>query len=319
MTQATAPGKTSVLLLKTKSTPRDGYEEYFTSFEDGTYVPTFVPVLEHKFNELALQQIMTWIEYGCFANSHKAQTLGVQYGGLIFTSQRAVEAFHTIVENLRTTEKEGGQLVSRVLPDNLPLYVVGPATAKSVRAIGLPCPVFGEETGNGEILAHFILDHYNQLAQAKLPDGTNRSLLFMVGEQRRDIIPKTLQSDCLEPARQIKVIETEVYVTGVMERFPDEFKDAIHPAVASGENQWVIVFSPTGCKAMLEGLHLLDPATGKAIPRRQDRTTFIATIGPTTRDYLRREFDVEPDVCAAKPSPEGMGQGILAFLALEKP
>ena len=41
----------------------------------------------------------------------------------------------------------------------------------------------------------------------------------------------------------------------------------------------------------------------------------IATIGPTTRDYLRREFGFEADVCAEVPSPEGIADGVKKFLA----
>jgi uroporphyrinogen-III synthase len=40
----------------------------------------------------------------------------------------------------------------------------------------------------------------------------------------------------------------------------------------------------------------------------------IATIGPTTRDHLINTFGFEPDVCAMKPSAEGVGDGIVAFL-----
>ena len=40
----------------------------------------------------------------------------------------------------------------------------------------------------------------------------------------------------------------------------------------------------------------------------------IVTIGPTTRDYLAERFGFEVDVCAAKPSPEGVGDGVDGFL-----
>ena len=38
--------------------------------------------------------------------------------------------------------------------------------------------------------------------------------------------------------------------------------------------------------------------------------THIATIGPTTRDFLKEEYDFEPDVTSPKPSPEGLSEGI---------
>jgi uroporphyrinogen-III synthase len=68
---------------------------------------------------------------------------------------------------------------------------------------------------------------------------------------------------------------------------------------------------------MLESLGLLDAETGKAKARctaADQRDILIATIGPTTRDYLRQEFGFTPDVCADKPSPEGIAEGIGAFL-----
>ena len=60
----------------------------------------------------------------------------------------------------------------------------------------------------------------------------------------------------------------------------------------------------------------LDSETGKvnAVEQPVSRSTYVATIGPTTRDFLRNCFGYEPDVCAEKPSPEGVEMGIRAFL-----
>ena len=93
-----------VLLLKTRSTPHDTYEEHFVSLDteqtlqEGTdashtseqlFFPTFVPVLEHRTYDDNLQKIKRLLVEGA---------LGEQYGGMIFTSQRAVEAFTKVVE-----------------------------------------------------------------------------------------------------------------------------------------------------------------------------------------------------------------------------
>jgi len=84
-----------VLLLKTKSTPNDGYEEQFSArFGSAEFEPVFVPVLEHKFfeNELTL--------VGNLLREKKiGRTAECKYGGMIFTSQRAVEAFARLVED----------------------------------------------------------------------------------------------------------------------------------------------------------------------------------------------------------------------------
>lgn len=90
-------GKIPMLLLKTKSTPHDGYEEYFSVVkgkdEKLCYEPTFVPVLEHRFQEEALGAVR-----GLLKNKEISKNAGARYGGLIFTSQRAVEAFARVVE-----------------------------------------------------------------------------------------------------------------------------------------------------------------------------------------------------------------------------
>lgn len=168
-------------------------------------------------------------------------------------------------------------------------------------------------------MAHYILDHYGKWYQdypSKPP------LLFLVGEQRRDIIPKTLMDPHLPKEKIIPIEELVVYGTGVMESFETDFTEVLKHS-EDREVRWVVVFSPTGCEAMLRVLGMLDPETGRVKTgergggcgvRRGRRKTYIATIGPTTRDYLRRTFGFEADVCAEKPSPEGVGKGIRKFM-----
>jgi uroporphyrinogen-III synthase len=91
MSTAKAVGQSiPVLLLKTKSIPNDGYEEHF--LESGVYDPVFVPVLEHKFDAEGLQAVN-----GLLARKLTTEDGDLKYGGMIFTSQRAVEAFAKIV------------------------------------------------------------------------------------------------------------------------------------------------------------------------------------------------------------------------------
>lgn len=172
--------------------------------------------------------------------------------------------------------------------------------------------MFGEHTGNGDILAQFILEHYGSWYSERTEEKS--ALLFLVGEQRRDIIPKTLMDPKLPRERRIEVEEIVVYGTGVMESFSKDFNRRLQDT-QSRKMVWIVVFSPTGCDAMLKGLDMLDESTGKAKPKHSSRTRFIATIGPTTRNYLRRTFDFEPDVCSEKPSPEGILEGIKQFIS----
>jgi uroporphyrinogen-III synthase len=298
-------GKTPILLLKTKSAPRDTYEELFMSLDNHRYAPVFVPVLEHRFKQDALDGVREHITSRGLVSKAKGGL--ATYGALIFTSQRAVEAFAEIVEELRHSQSHD---VDDLLPDSLPLYVVGPATARGLRSMNLKCPILGQETGNGEALAGYMLEHYNNL----YPGPGKPSILFLVGDKRRDIIPKTLQAEELGDERRCKVDELVIYETGEMQSFKADFSTIWRENTdANCERQWVVVFSPTGCQAMLESLGLLDVNTGRAKASSDQRNIQIVTIGPTTRDYLQDEFGFTPDVCAEKPSPEGIAEGIRVF------
>ncbi|OAX83139.1 hypothetical protein ACJ72_02498 [Emergomyces africanus] len=364
---SSAPAKTPIFLLKTKSTPHDGYEEYFSV--SGQYDPSFIPVLEHRFLEANLQRVRDLFVSG---------SIGKLYGGLIFTSQRAVEGFARVIMD------EVGQTASTKASESLLLYTVGPATYRSLNTLReshLPhSQLVGHDAGTGEKLAHIILDHYNANYDqshsnanpaddcANSTGGSGNSnklpLLFLIGEQHRDIIPKTLMADALPPERRIEVEELIVYETGVMESFEAMFAAALWDArrrrrrrcsriegdgsSVDGDDgnadervMWVVVFSPTGCEAMLRTLGVIPPgdegegrgtgdmstsANGEGEEKEKKtrrienalRDCYIATIGPTTRDHLRARYGVEPDVCAEIPSPEGVGEGIERFLLARK-
>jgi uroporphyrinogen-III synthase len=227
------------------------------------------------------------------------------------------------------------------------LYTVGPATSRSLttlRDTHLPhATIYGSDAGDGQKLALAILEHYNALYDGGVVDAgagappAKPPLLFLVGEQRRDIIPRTLMDESLSPAKQIQVDELVVYETGVMESFEGDFRAAVRAgqeyltlADGIGEERviWVVVFSPTGCDAMLRVLGLLSTSTefsaggARALvdgsASGTERRVFIATIGPTTRDHLVKNYGFQPDVCAEKPSPEGVGAGIEAFMRRRK-
>jgi uroporphyrinogen-III synthase len=91
---------TPILLLKTKSTPSDGYEEQF-SRDDGDvqFEPTFVPVLEHKLLDDGLSVMRELLQQKQISKNE-----GAKYGGMIFTSQRAVEAFARLVREGQGTQ-----------------------------------------------------------------------------------------------------------------------------------------------------------------------------------------------------------------------
>lgn len=216
----------------------------------------------------------------------------------------------------------------------LPLYTVGPATARALTTLRdkyLPtATIHGADTGNGQNLAYLILEHYNAIyadqSASSTPSsaGAKPALLFLVGEQRRDIIPKTLMDLSKPDTERITVDEIVVYETGEMDSFEDDFRDAVSREITRNKNSdepgsvWVVVFSPTGCEGMLRVLGM-GPFAGEGQSGEGDSegrrgNVFIATIGPTTRDFLRERFGFEADVCAERPSAEGIEEGIRRFM-----
>ena len=92
-----ASEKVPVLLLKTISTPTDAYEDIFSTPRDSfNFEPTFVPVLQHRFKDDGMQQFEKSLR-----ERRISKGLDSAYGGLIFTSQRAVEAFAKLVDEYK--------------------------------------------------------------------------------------------------------------------------------------------------------------------------------------------------------------------------
>ncbi len=303
-TMAAAEQQIPVLLLKTKSSPIDAYEDHFSTRQDELdFVPAFIPVLEHRLDASGMTRLAVLLEDGKLAGDADSA-----YGGLVFASQRAVEAFAKLVTDGRGTGEPGWPHLQ-----NTPIYSVGPATARALRAVPQEpsLQVFGEHTGNADKLAPFILEHYGHW-YAERGQSPPPPLLLVVGEQRRDTIPKALMDASLPPERCIPVDEVVVYVTGVAESFGSEFKRAL-AATQSARLRWVVVFSPTGCDSMLSGLGMLDETTNQARPHLDGPTTVVATIGPTTRRYLQKTFGFEPQVCSEQPTPEALSAGIAKY------
>lgn len=77
----------------------------------------------------------------------------------------------------------------------------------------------------------------------------------------------------------------------------------------NGDIVWLVLFSPGCCEIVLDAL-----AAARTEADRSSGTRYaLATIGPTSADTVRRLSKVGPDVCAATPTPEGVGAGIEQF------
>lgn len=376
-TSSTATHTIPILLLKSCSQPDDTYEEHFSSptpagFDASSihsFSPAFVPVLEHTPNAPALSHLGNLLRTGALKR---------KYGGIIFTSQRAVEAWADVVhavENDPTSQQPFKQpqtdppdpFADMELLTPFPIYVVGPATERALTILTsqsaavphssfsrLNPSIYGAHTGNGANLAAYILRHYEQLQREhyftyfeapRLPfipllgmssqnygrkrlekDDSRlkkKPLLFLVGEVRRDVIPKTLAA----AEDRIEVEEVEVYATQVRSTFQRDFEGTCRRLDEEDKDRVrvVVVFSPQGSDVMLRGIGYLDE-NGRPTEIARKRwwrdaggesghaRWIVVTIGPTTGDYLRDRCGVEPDACAEKPSPEGLRKAIEEFL-----
>ncbi|KAL9608965.1 MAG: hypothetical protein Q9167_006232 [Letrouitia subvulpina] len=327
-----------IFLLKTTSEEStDLYTTHLLSqspVDQYFYQPHFIPVLEHKFNH---DPILSVIESLGQSSDHPDQldpTL-FPYGGLIFTSQRAVDAFNSALYSLFPYSNQAGvnevcsTVLRRLQSLKIPLYAVGPATAralKEVQGLLLPCCTVegGELAGSSDLLAPLILKHYNAIHSSadrgarswtSNKEGNKKPLLFLAGEKHRDTIPVTLTSASVE--QRIVVEEVVVYSTTTSPNFPSLLFSKLH-ATSSAPIRWLVIFSPTAGGQLLSSLGWLDEATNRVYGSQhdcwKDRTTFVASIGPTTEEYMRKNFGFEVDVCAAKPNPEGVSKGIEQFM-----
>jgi uroporphyrinogen-III synthase len=170
------------------------------------------------------------------------------------------------------------------------VYTVGPATALAIAKLEFSA-IVGADTGNGTALANLIVQTFSREEEGSL---VRLPLLFLVGDKRRDIIPQRLAEN------QIPLTELTVYETVVAASFETEL-DKVLADKDDGDIEWVVFFSPTGAEIALNRLKALGGVK-------------VATIGPTTEEYLRKEWGVIPDMVSKKPEPISMVQGILEHL-----
>lgn len=134
----------------------------------------------------------------------------------------------------------------------------------------------------GDALADYILKHH---------DFAGKPLFFVVGDRRRDIITRRMET----AGRPLK--ELVVYETITASTFPTEFERAVNEARRLA---WIVFFSPAGADVALEYL------------QQSQSSTRIATIGPTTEEYLVKQWNMTPAVVAEKPTPEALCSALTA-------
>lgn len=169
-------------------------------------------------------------------------------------------------------------------------------------------------------------------------------VIFLTGETRRDIIPRVLREG------GVSIEEIVIYETRVDDKFEAQLQSALRDTEALVQTsgvRWIVVFSGQGAREMLRGLGWLDGSgrvkegwldedgsmkgeeeetrrkggkddsrsrSNSRSSRRRRRNTFVASIGPTTAEYLKNEFGLQVDVCAQKPTGEALREGIDRFM-----
>ncbi|KAI1236116.1 hypothetical protein IHE44_0001390 [Lamprotornis superbus] len=155
-----------VLLLKDPKDKDSGPDPYIKELGSYSLEATLIPVLSFEFTSLdSLFEKLSHPE--C-------------YGGLVFTSPRALEAIKICLKE--KSKKEAWSKSLKQMWNIKPTYVVGKATASLVEEIGL-IPQ-GERAGNAEKLAEYICSREKPNSSA---------LLFPCGALKREVLPTVLR------------------------------------------------------------------------------------------------------------------------------
>ncbi|XP_043087186.1 uroporphyrinogen-III synthase isoform X2 [Puntigrus tetrazona] len=199
-----------------------------------------------------------------------------RFGGLIFTSPRAVEAVQTCLHSL--THKWDAV---KDKWNEKSVYVVGKATASLVVELGLTA--VGEDTGNMSALAPLILQRE---AGGTLP------LFFPCGSIKREVLPTALRNQHI-PLETLTVYQTSEH--------PDLQNNVTDYFTRQGVPASVAFFSPSGVKFCLD---LVKRLSGSQLEKIK-----FASIGPTTADALR-SHGLPVSCCAEKPTAKHLAAAI---------
>ncbi|XP_059517730.1 uroporphyrinogen-III synthase isoform X6 [Myotis daubentonii] len=204
------------------------------------------------------------------------------YGGLIFTSPRAVEAVELSLEQDGKSEVWKKSL--RETWNTKPVYVVGNATASLVKKLGLEAE--GESSGNAEKLAEWICSR----EPPALP------LLFPCGALKGEVLPQMLKDKGI-PMESI-IVYRKIPHPGIQVTLDSYYSKQGIPAS-------IAFFSPSGLTYSLKHIREL---SGSSIEQIK-----FAAIGPTTARALAAQG--LPVSCTAEsPTPQALAAGIRTAL-----
>ena len=316
-----------LILLKhpSPSEAEDRYTTFFASQHPSAPQSIFVPPLDSALVTSSIENIR--------AQLRNRRNFFRHYGGLVLTSQRAVEALGQALDEDKDSQEElkSAMREKEKSASVFEVFVVGPATGSAVTALlekyGFPATVRGQDTGNSANLSGYILSNYTAVhdsTSASAP-GDRKALLYLVGETHDPAFTGALRFGGLI------VDELVVYATRQREDFAKELHAALknfpsNPTESGKQNHdpWIVAFAPTGCAAMLRALGWLRagssyadvpvyryaPATRHEQDEKRGFQLRCAAIGPKTRSFAWREFNMEFDAVAEKPTPEGLWEAI---------
>lgn len=206
-----------------------------------------------------------------------------QLCAMVLTSQRSVEAINEAYNELISLDQH-----VRDEWNSMPIYIVGPQTAEALGQL----PLF---RGSNHDDHWIVAPRASELIKSFSANHLDSTVLFLAGDKRREIIPEALSAAHI-PLREIKS-----YVTCV---HPDLANRIKQDDKALLQADWTVYFSPSGLKFLLNQL--------------DDKTRFlansnIASIGPTTSDYITNELGYQVQVEAEKPDAEHLVQAILNY------
>ncbi|PBK70585.1 tetrapyrrole biosynthesis, uroporphyrinogen III synthase [Armillaria solidipes] len=239
--------KANVLLLRelTLSSGSD-QDRYETAFATENYTPFSIPVLETVLTNITELASVTELS---------------DFDGVIVTSARSCEAW----DKANGTGK-----------GEFPFYVVGKATASTLRSSMPNADIRGEYSGTAEQLANFILAEQPRLTK----------LLYLTGDKNRDTLPNIFGG------AGVFLHSLKVYGTQGNSTFSQQLKGivSVRPTVP----WWIVFFAPSAAEFVLPFLkEQFDLDSVK-----------IAAIGPTTATFLRETLGLRVDSILTKPLPE---------------
>ncbi|XP_030610956.1 uroporphyrinogen-III synthase isoform X2 [Archocentrus centrarchus] len=258
-----------VLLLKEPRDGESGSDPYIKELASHGHKATLVPVLSFKFVSL---------------NSLSAKLFQPEkYGGLIFTSPRAVEAVKLCLDAEERREEWNKAVKDKW--NTKSIYVVGKATASLVHNLGLN--PLGADTGTAEVLSRLIIER----------EATNiPPLFFPCGSIKREVLPTALRENGV-PLETLTVYQTAEH--------PDLEKNLTNYFTEQGIPASIAFFSPSGVKFCLEVVRRL---SGEQLTQIR-----FAAIGPTTQDAMAAD-GLCVSCTAEKPTAEHLATAIAKAL-----